>query len=233
MTAAITHLPRLTLRRRLQGRSARAWSLLALVLPVPLFAALGLSIPLPSTVERIAAELVPFSGSHGSQADDPRPSGSVLAGSEVITARIGQSAPASSVSSFVSTPAAGSGQRGQRASRVQAAAATDRPTRLASTSGETPAAATDGSTTKVEPRAAQPSADTGTTATTTTPTAPKPTPGTTPSTTTATPTVVAKPVETVTTMATSVTAPVTQTTKAVVDTTTNTVKDVTGSLLHP
>jgi len=233
MTAAIIHLPRLTLRRRLQGGSARAWSLLALVLPVPLFAGLGLSIPLPATVERIAAELIPFSGSHGSQADDPRPSGSVWAGSEVITARSGQSAPPWSVSSSVSTRAAGSVQRGQRASRVQAAAATDRPTQLASTSGETPAPATDSSTTNVEPRAAQQSADTGTTATTTTPTTLKPTPGTTPSTTTATPTVVATPVETVTTVTTTVTSPMTQTTKAVVDATTNTVKDLMGPLLHP
>lgn len=34
--------------------------LLAVLLPVPLAAATGLSIPLPATVERLAAQLVPF-----------------------------------------------------------------------------------------------------------------------------------------------------------------------------
>jgi hypothetical protein len=56
MTAAIAHLRQPSLR----VRPARALMVLALVLPVPLCAALGLSLPLPATVERIAAKLVPF-----------------------------------------------------------------------------------------------------------------------------------------------------------------------------
>jgi hypothetical protein len=42
---------------------ARVLTVLALVLPIPLCAALGLSLPLPATVARIAAKLVPFGNS--------------------------------------------------------------------------------------------------------------------------------------------------------------------------
>lgn len=38
----------------------RLMILLGILLPVPLFAATGLTIPLPASVERLAAELVPF-----------------------------------------------------------------------------------------------------------------------------------------------------------------------------
>ncbi|MDQ2967685.1 MAG: hypothetical protein M3R37_05120 [Actinomycetota bacterium] len=47
----------------MRGRSAHILTVLALVLPVPLCAALGLSLPLPATVARIAAKLVPFANS--------------------------------------------------------------------------------------------------------------------------------------------------------------------------
>jgi len=60
MTAALAHLTGSPLRSCSRGRGARILSVLALVLPVPVFAALGLSLPLPATVERIAAKLVPF-----------------------------------------------------------------------------------------------------------------------------------------------------------------------------
>lgn len=56
MTAAFVHLTGSAMRSRWRG----FLTLLAVVLPVPLFAALGLSLPLPATVERIAAKLVPF-----------------------------------------------------------------------------------------------------------------------------------------------------------------------------
>jgi hypothetical protein len=56
MTAALGHLTGSPLR----VRGGRFLCVLALVLPVPLFATLGLSLPLPATVERIAAKLVPF-----------------------------------------------------------------------------------------------------------------------------------------------------------------------------
>jgi len=59
MTAALVHLTD-TATRGLRGRAGPFLTVLALVLPVPLFAALGLSLPLPATVERIAAKLVPF-----------------------------------------------------------------------------------------------------------------------------------------------------------------------------
>jgi hypothetical protein len=59
MTVAIRHLA----RPSLGGRTTRVLTVLALVLPVPFCAALGLSLPLPATVERIAAKLVPFADS--------------------------------------------------------------------------------------------------------------------------------------------------------------------------
>lgn len=50
---------------------SRALSALAVALPVPLLAALGLSLPLPATVERLAARLVPF-GDHSALDSDTR-----------------------------------------------------------------------------------------------------------------------------------------------------------------
>jgi hypothetical protein len=63
MTAAIAHLVRPSRRASLRGRSAHALAVLTLVLPVPFCAALGLSLPLPASVARIAAKIVPFSNS--------------------------------------------------------------------------------------------------------------------------------------------------------------------------
>jgi hypothetical protein len=63
MTAASAHLMRPSLRASSGGWPVRVLTLLALVLPIPLCAALGLSLPLPSTVARIAAKLVPFANS--------------------------------------------------------------------------------------------------------------------------------------------------------------------------
>lgn len=60
MTAALVHLTGPGMRSRCRGFGARLLAVLALVLPVPVFAVLGLSLPLPATVERIAAQLVPF-----------------------------------------------------------------------------------------------------------------------------------------------------------------------------
>jgi hypothetical protein len=56
MTAAFVHLTGSAMRSRWRGFV----TVLTLALPVPLFAALGLSLPLPATVERLAARLVPF-----------------------------------------------------------------------------------------------------------------------------------------------------------------------------
>lgn len=67
MTAALVHLTGPGMRSRCRGFGARLLAVLAVVLPVPVFAVLGLSLPLPATVERIAAGLVPF-GDAGSPA---------------------------------------------------------------------------------------------------------------------------------------------------------------------
>jgi hypothetical protein len=48
------------MRLRCRGFGVRLLAVLAVVLPIPVFAVLGLSLPLPATVERIAAGLVPF-----------------------------------------------------------------------------------------------------------------------------------------------------------------------------
>jgi hypothetical protein len=56
MTAAFQHLCGPALR----ARGARLFGALALLVPIPTMAALGLSLPLPASVERLAAKLVPF-----------------------------------------------------------------------------------------------------------------------------------------------------------------------------
>jgi hypothetical protein len=63
MTAAIAQLMRPSVRASSSGWPARVLTVLALVLCIPLCAALGLSLPLPATVARIAAKLVPFANS--------------------------------------------------------------------------------------------------------------------------------------------------------------------------
>jgi hypothetical protein len=60
LTAVFVHLTGPGMRLRYRGLGARLLAVLAVVLPVPVFAVLGLSLPLPATVERIAAQLVPF-----------------------------------------------------------------------------------------------------------------------------------------------------------------------------
>jgi hypothetical protein len=63
MTAAIAHLMRPSLPAPSGVWPARVLTVLALVLPIPFCSALGLSLPLPATVARIAAKLVPFANS--------------------------------------------------------------------------------------------------------------------------------------------------------------------------
>jgi hypothetical protein len=60
LTAVFVHLTSPGMRLRCRAFGVRLLTALALVLPVPVFAVLGLSLPLPATVERIAARLVPF-----------------------------------------------------------------------------------------------------------------------------------------------------------------------------
>jgi hypothetical protein len=67
LTAVFVHLTGPGMRLRCRGFGARLLAVLAVALPIPVFAVLGLSLPLPATVERIAAQLVPF-GDAGSPA---------------------------------------------------------------------------------------------------------------------------------------------------------------------
>jgi hypothetical protein len=114
MTAAFGDLTGPILRSSVRGRSARIFTVLVVVLPVPMLGVLGLSLPLPATVERIAAKLVPFgdsgafdaSGTHalaqGSivlapgdqgfiQADSTRPTGSGVSRLSIVAASHGSS----------------------------------------------------------------------------------------------------------------------------------------------
>ena len=104
MTAAFGQLTGQTLR----GRAGRSLCVLALVLPVPLCAALGLSLPLPATVERLAAKLVPFAQQGPASIDAD---GSiVLASGEERTAEPAQTRgaqPATHVSLAAATSAQG------------------------------------------------------------------------------------------------------------------------------
>jgi hypothetical protein len=79
MNAASHSVTRLATRGRANlvsgaGRMLRRWEraliVLAVCLPVPVFAATGLSIPLPPTVERLAAALVPWAGEASFEADE-------------------------------------------------------------------------------------------------------------------------------------------------------------------
>ena len=52
-------------RLRLSRRWQHAFTVLGICLPVPILAATGLSIPLPATVERLAAAIAPWAGEEG------------------------------------------------------------------------------------------------------------------------------------------------------------------------
>jgi hypothetical protein len=73
----------------------RLMILLGILLPVPLFAATGLTIPLPASVERLAAELVPFADAAdlgGSQAAVAGSHGTIVETNEVTQNRADRSA---------------------------------------------------------------------------------------------------------------------------------------------
>jgi hypothetical protein len=79
MTAAPESVKSLALRGRTThisglGGMLRRWErilvALAVCLPVPVLAATGLSVPLPATVERLAAALVPWAGAARLEADE-------------------------------------------------------------------------------------------------------------------------------------------------------------------
>jgi hypothetical protein len=96
MNAASHSVTRLATRGRANlvsgaGRMLRRWEraliVLAVCLPVPVFAATGLSIPLPPSVERLAAALVPWAEEASFEADESLTLGAdgtiVLASDEV------------------------------------------------------------------------------------------------------------------------------------------------------
>jgi hypothetical protein len=85
---------------------SRALAALAAALPVPLFAALGLSLPLPATVERLAAKLVPFadqSALDAARADAPE-NGFIVPGPEEARVVRVQVRDASGRTSVISLP---------------------------------------------------------------------------------------------------------------------------------
>jgi hypothetical protein len=72
MTAATASIGR---PARTRGRLERTLVVLAICLPVPLLALTGLSLPLPATVERLAAALVPWSQTSSVADNEALPSG--------------------------------------------------------------------------------------------------------------------------------------------------------------
>jgi hypothetical protein len=113
MTAAIAHLTGPGLRSSLRGRWARVFSALAIVLPVPLLAALGLSLPLPSSVERLAAKLVPFGDADALDANGTQAlaRGAIVhaRGEQDAGGRVASTASDGSVVPFLPVSAAGKG----------------------------------------------------------------------------------------------------------------------------
>jgi hypothetical protein len=78
MTAARRHLNLRTAQWRRRGE--RLLVVLGVLLPIPLFAASGLSLPLPASVERLAAALVPWAdaATNGNQLLARGPGGSIV-----------------------------------------------------------------------------------------------------------------------------------------------------------
>ena len=97
MTAARQHLALRTAHWR--RRCERLLAFVGVLLPIPLFAASGLSLPLPASVERLAAALVPWAdaATNGNQLLARGPGGSIvrLGGerNEGISSAPGESAP--------------------------------------------------------------------------------------------------------------------------------------------
>jgi hypothetical protein len=77
MTAAPRHL---NLRTAWRRRGERLLVFVGVLLPIPLFAASGLSLPLPASVERLAAALVPWAeaATNGNQLLARGPGGSIV-----------------------------------------------------------------------------------------------------------------------------------------------------------
>jgi hypothetical protein len=241
MTAAFGELIGPTVR----GRAGRVACVLAFALPVPLCAALGLSLPLPTSVERLAAKLVPFATSPDTRAGAAR--GSIaLAADERPRAGVDAAATTAAV-----VPDArvrrGTRARGNRLidlpsvtaapldSEAMEQTAATRPTadRTASpvASPEQPASNTPITSAPNTSTAAPPPAATGGGTESggggsETPTAPAPTP----------PSVVETATNTASgavTTVTNTTQPVAETTKETVDSTVNTAQGVVGGLKPP
>ena len=203
---------------------SRALAVLAVALPVPLLAAAGLSLPLPATVERLAAKLVPFGDPAALDAatgERPTQGTIVLASGEhhpsaaQLNLRAATHAPR-----LIGAPASHAGaQRSQVSPRNRdqsAAAPIASPTKDAA-----PAPAAVATTTT----SAAPTPTTTPTTATTPPTATTPTTTTAPSPPATVPTVTTEVKNTVTTA--------TSTANNTVTTVTNNVGGVVGGLPHP
>jgi hypothetical protein len=131
MTAAQEHPTRPASRARVNVRSRWQCVLgaLGLFLPVPLFAATGLALPLPPTVERLAAALVPWA--EAAALDEPLARG--LRGSVVLASGDRLSLPSrarlANESSRPDAPSSGSAPRSRGSGRADTVTNTsaDRP----------------------------------------------------------------------------------------------------------
>jgi hypothetical protein len=211
-------------------------TVLAVVLPIPLFAAFGLSLPLPTSVERLAAKLVPFGDDSllGSGRE-----GSLARGSIVLAATengaseraASSSRPTGQKARDVETHSAGSDVAGPArtdAAPTPASAqdAVDKPgagsgtadgTSPSSSSGEKSASIPGGGSDPAPPPAPTPTP------------APSPSP---PQVVSAVGNTANNAVSTVTTTATSAVSSTSDAAKGVVDTTTSTASGIVSGLPH-
>jgi hypothetical protein len=242
MTAAFGDLIGPTVR----GRAGRVACVLAFALPVPLCAALGLSLPLPTSVERLAAKLVPFATSPDTRAGAAR-------GSIALAAH---ERPRAGVDAVATTAAVVPDARVRRGTRARGNRLIDLPSVTAAPALDSEAMEQTAATPPTADRTASPVASPEQPASNTpitsapntstaapppaatgggtesggggseTPTAPAPTP----------PSVVETATNTASgavTTVTNTTQPVAETTKETVDSTVNTAKGVVGGLKPP
>jgi hypothetical protein len=101
MTAATASIACPSARTRLVRHWERSLIVLGICLPIPLLAATGLSVPLPATVERIAAALVPWMDASAVTENDALLTGT---SGEIIRSPSERSEPASPTPAAVSNP---------------------------------------------------------------------------------------------------------------------------------
>lgn len=213
---------------------SRVLAALAVLLPVPLLAAAGLSLPLPATVERLAAKLVPFGKLSAAAAAATHGSIVLAAGEQpgLVLARASASSPAQGSAQVLrgSRPSPATHTRPHGSSVPSTTTPTDAANNNAaasdaahSTPAETPAP-TPASSSTAAPAPAPAQTTTPAQQAPTTPVAPAPTP-------TPTPTQVVN--NTVTTAANTVNNTVNNTVTTATNVVNNTTGGLGGTLPHP